>query len=133
MAPTLLYKKLGLKAAQKVIFFHAPSSFWEKSLLIFPPDLEFHEEAQTGEMDYVHYFATDLAPLRKDLPALKSAIHKKGMVWISWLKKSSGIKTDLNGNIVRELGLTGGLVDVKVCSIDDQWSALKFVYRLKDR
>jgi hypothetical protein len=55
------------------------------------------------------------------------------MVWISWPKKSSGVKTDLDENIVRKLGLKTGLVDVKVCAVDDVWSGLKFVFRLKDR
>ena len=56
-----------------------------------------------------------------------------GMLWISWPKKSSGVVTDLNENIVRDIGLANGLVDVKVCAVDDVWSALKFVFRLKDR
>jgi hypothetical protein len=64
---------------------------------------------------------------------VKSALKPDGMVWISWPKKSSGVKTDLDENIVRELGLKTGLVDVKVCAVDDVWSGLKFVFRLKDR
>ena len=56
-----------------------------------------------------------------------------GMLWVSWPKKASSIETDLSSNIVRSTGLAGGLVDVKVCAVDADWSALKFVYRLKDR
>jgi hypothetical protein len=55
------------------------------------------------------------------------------MLWISWPKKSSGVETDLNENIVRDIGLAAGLVDVKVCAVDEIWSGLKFVYRLRDR
>jgi hypothetical protein len=55
------------------------------------------------------------------------------MVWVSWPKKTSGVQTDVTENIVRDVGLAAGLVDVKVCAIDDVWSGLKFVYRLKDR
>jgi hypothetical protein len=55
------------------------------------------------------------------------------MVWVSWPKKSSGVSTDLDENIVREIGLQAGMVDVKVCAVDETWSGLKFVFRLKDR
>ncbi len=55
------------------------------------------------------------------------------MLWVSWPKKASGVKTDLTDNVVRELGLSEGLVDVKVCAVDEVWSGLKFVFRLKDR
>ncbi len=58
---------------------------------------------------------------------------KEELLWVSWPKSSSKIEADLNGDIVREIGLRNGLVDVKVCSIDKNWSGLKFVYRLKDR
>ncbi|PYS70429.1 MAG: hypothetical protein DMF73_12885 [Acidobacteria bacterium] len=60
-------------------------------------------------------------------------IKPNGMLWMSWPKKTSGVQTDLTENIVRDIGLAVGLVDVKVCAVDDVWSGLKFVYRLKDR
>jgi len=70
--------------------------------------------------------------LEKDFPQLKKSLSPKGMLWISWLKLSSQIESDLNENIVREVGLASGLVDVKVCAMDEDWSGLKFVYRVKD-
>ena len=71
--------------------------------------------------------------LKSAFPKLKSSLAQDGLLWISWPKGASKIKTDLNENVVREIGLGAGLVDVKVCAVDDVWSGLKFVYRLKDR
>ena len=63
----------------------------------------------------------------------KKSLSKEGIMWISWPKGTSKIKTNLNGNLIREIGLDGGLVDVKVCAVDENWSGLKFMYRKKDR
>ena len=81
----------------------------------------------------MHFFTDSRAALERRFPALKRGIGPTGMLWVSWPKRSSGVATDLDGNIVREIGLRGGLVDVKVCAVDDVWSGLKFVYRLGDR
>ena len=69
----------------------------------------------------------------RDFAKLAAKLVSNGMLWIAWPKKSSGVKTDLSEDRVRQIGLDAGLVDVKVCAIDDTWSGLKFVYRLKDR
>ncbi len=66
-------------------------------------------------------------------PAAQSRLGKGGILWVSWSKKAAKVATDLDGNAVRRLGLEAGLVDVKVCAVDETWSGLKFVYRLKDR
>ena len=89
--------------------------------------------ALRGEKDYIHLFATRVRDLERRLPTLKRHLSKTGLAWISWPKKASGVPTDLDGNVVRRLGLGTGLVDVKVCAVDADWSGLKFVYRLKDR
>jgi hypothetical protein len=81
----------------------------------------------TGKVDMIHVFATKAAALAVKLPAYRDAIQPDGMVWVSWPKKSSGVATDLTDDVVRETGLRRGLVDVKVCAIDDIWSGLKFV------
>jgi len=86
-----------------------------------------------GSTDFIHFFATRRRQLEQKFAALKKALAKDGMLWISWPKGSSGVATDLNENVVREIGLARGLVDVKVCAIDSVWSGLKFVYRLRDR
>ncbi len=84
-------------------------------------------------LDFIHFFTTQQQELAERFPALKRALAKSGMLWISWPKKSSKITTDLNEDIIREIGLSNHLVDVKVCAVNENWSALKFVYRLEDR
>ena len=84
-------------------------------------------------MDFVQLFATERASLEREFPGLKARLKPDGMIWVSWPKASSRRQTDLSDRVVREVGLKNGLVDVKVCAIDDSWSALKFVRRLKDR
>jgi len=71
--------------------------------------------------------------LESHFPKLKAALSPRGMLWVSWPKGSSGVLTDLTENVVREIGLRNGLVDIKVCAVDETWSGLKFVFRLKDR
>jgi hypothetical protein len=78
----------------------------------------------------IHYYTDSKSDLEKQFPALKKLLAADGTLWISWPK---GKTTDLNGNIVRDIGLKNGLVDVKVIAVDEIWSGLKFVYRLKDR
>lgn len=86
-----------------------------------------------GKADVVVCFVEKRAALEKDFPILAGKLEANGMLWIAWPKKASGKETDLNENLVRETGLGFGLVDVKVCAIDETWSGLKFVIRLKDR
>jgi hypothetical protein len=78
-------------------------------------------------LDMVHVFATGASALRRKLPACRDAIAPDGMAWVSWPKKSSGVATDLTDKVVRDMALSLGLVDIKVCAIDDIWSGLKFV------
>jgi hypothetical protein len=87
----------------------------------------------TGPIDVIVYFVTERAALAKRFSALAGALRGNGGFWIAWPKKASGVATDLNENIIRDIGLEVGLVDNKVCAIDDVWSGLRFVYRLKDR
>jgi len=84
-------------------------------------------------LDVLHLFVVDGGQLTEAFPRAKQRIKPGGMLWVSWPKQTSGLKSDLNENIVREIGLAHGLVDVKVAAIDLDWSALKFVYRTKDR
>ena len=78
-------------------------------------------------------FTKSAASLKKEFTQLAKNLAPAGMLWISWPKKTSGVPTDLNENLVREIGLAAGLVDVKVCAVTEVWSGLKFVRRLKDR
>jgi hypothetical protein len=78
-------------------------------------------------------FVTAKTDLEMRFPKAADRLAPAGMLWVAWPKKASGVPTDLNENIVRDIGLAAGLVDTKVCAIDDVWSGLKFVIRLKDR
>ena len=85
------------------------------------------------ELDFIQLFTGEKKVLQSELPQIKKYISKNGMIWICWPKKSSKIPTDLSENIVRDIALKNGLVDIKVCAIDMSFSGLKLVYRLKDR
>ena len=86
-----------------------------------------------GELDLVVFFTKSRAELTKGFSALAAALVPTGSLWIGWPKKASKVATDLDENIVRDIGLGAGLVDVKVCAIDDVWSGLKFMFRVKGR
>ncbi|MBR9998516.1 MAG: DUF3052 family protein [Cyclobacteriaceae bacterium] len=115
-----------------ISFVQAP-----ENLFRIPGDLpeDIHvEEIGSGRLkDYIHGFYTMEKDLARDIYFLKSQLKKDGMIWISWPKGGSSVITNLNREKVREEVLKEGLVDVKVCSVDQTWSALKFVYRLKNR
>ena len=86
-----------------------------------------------GECDVIVAFFQRRAALERRLPALRRALDVDGGLWIAWPKRASGVATDLGDGPVRELGLAAGLVDNKVCAIDETWSGLRFVYRVADR
>jgi hypothetical protein len=123
--------KLGLKLEQNVLVIDAPSSY-EALIGTLPPGL-IPKTSGDGPFDVIHYFATSREDLEQYFPDLKSRLSQGGMLWISWIKGSSQPYTDLNENIVMQIGLKNGLVDVKVIAIDEKWSGLKFVYRVRDR
>lgn len=126
---TPLVRKLGVKSGSRVAFVDEPADF--SSLLIgLPDDLIV---TKRGELDYAHLFVTSFSKLKRDFSPLMKRLAPAGMLWVSWPKKSSGVATDLSENLIRDHGLAEGLVDVKVCAIDETWSGLKFVRRLKDR
>jgi hypothetical protein len=89
--------------------------------------------ASRGTLDFAILFVKTLSVLRKRFAPLRDRLETNGMLWVAWPKKASGVGTDLTEGVVRQFGLDSGLVDVKVCAIDDTWSGLKFVRRLKDR
>jgi hypothetical protein len=133
---TPLPKKLGLKPGYRALIIHTPQDY--DTLLGELPDglnISYATELPDSDVkyDFLHYFTTVRAELERDFALLKSALASDGLLWISWPKGASKVATDLNENIVREIGLHNGLVDVKVAAIDATWSGLKFVFRLKDR
>ena len=90
-------------------------------------------ERWSRSLDFAMIFSKSGAELAKEFARIEKALAPAGMLWVSWPKKSSGVATDLDENVVRGIGLDAGLVDVKVCAVTDVWSGLKFVRRLKDR
>jgi hypothetical protein len=124
-ANTPLLKKLGLKDGFRIRLFHPPGFYKALMPAEAPPDA-------TG-LDFIHLFTNKAAELEALLPVCKRALAMNGMLWISWYKKAAGKPTELTETLVREAGLGIGLVDVKVCAVDEEWSGLKFVCRLKDR
>lgn len=126
-----LYKKLGYKAGMVAAWVQTPDEY-EPLLAPLPEGITI-DQALTQSYDLIHFFTKERAELEQQFPHLKAAVKPNGMIWISWPKKASKVPTDLTEDVIREIGLEIGLVDVKVCAVDQVWSALKFVYRLKDR
>jgi hypothetical protein len=128
---TPLAKKIGIKEGSRVALVNAPKDFqFEPNEL--PDDVEFIK-GSAKSLDIILFFVTTERALTKEFSKLASRLTASGMIWIAWPKKSSGVGTDLTFNRVQTIGLDAGLVDVKICAVDDTWSGLKFVYRLKDR
>ena len=128
---TTLVKKLGIKPGFKIRFVDPPQHYFDL-LEELPRDVEVLEEP-APETDFIHYFTKQSAELENALPALKAQIVSNGMIWVSWHKKASKVPTDVTEDVIRDLALATGLVDVKVCAVDAVWSGLKLVIRVKDR
>jgi len=127
---TPLPKKLGIKAGFRVRFANAPGEV----LAELAGALAECKVLQQGDgLDFAMLFTTARAELTKEFSRMAKRLSPAGMLWVSWPKKSSGVATDLNDNVVRKIGLDAGLVDVKVCAVTEIWSGLKFVRRVKDR
>ena len=126
-----LARKLGIKKGDVVAFSNAPDDY--DRLLGKLPDGVTVAGGLERQLDFVQLFGTERTSLERELPRLKGMLKPDGVIWVSWPKASSRRRTDLSDRVVREVGLKNGMVDVKVCAIDDSWSALKFVRRLKDR
>ena len=129
---TPLAKKLGLKENFKVLLYNQPAHYFEL-FSDLPPEIEVQEHFDSGEINFIHLFCTSFEELQDIALQYKEALKKDGLMWISWPKGKSKIKTDLKRDRIREYLLEIGLVDVKVAAIDENWSGLKFVYRVKDR
>jgi hypothetical protein len=124
-------QKLGIKPGFRIFVDSAPASY-DDVIGPLPADVTLALRLK-APLDMAHVFATQAAALRKRLPACREAIAPGGMVWVSWPKKSSGVATDVTENVVRDAALSLGLVDIKVCAIDDTWSGLKLVIRRDQR
>ena len=129
---TPLGKKLGLKSGQSFLLYNVPSHYFDL-FDDFPTDAIKLNEIVKKSADFIHVFCTTEEELSETIQLYKPALKQTGMLWVSWPKGGSSIKTDLKREPIREHLLSIGLVDIKVASIDKDWSGLKFVYRVKDR
>jgi hypothetical protein len=127
---TPLPKKLGIKPGHRVAFAGAPDGF-AVALGELPPGVEHAPAA--GPADVIVAFVRTAAEAESRLAELKPRLAFDGGLWIGWPKKSSPLSLGLSENAIREVGLAAGLVDNKVCAIDEDWSGLRFVYRREDR
>jgi hypothetical protein len=128
---TPLAKKLGIKSGFNIRLINAPEHY----LSLFtdlPTDICFVDEPGS-KLNLIHFFTKSYDELSEKLPVLKEQITQNGIIWISWPKKASKIATDITEDKIRDLALEMGLVDVKVCAVDEIWSGLKLVIRVKDR
>jgi len=128
---TPLTKKLGLKENTTVFIVNAPNEYFDW-LAPLPSSVQIKKRISSS-LDFAHVFATDSQAFQENFLKVKAHLKPSGMVWISWPKKTSKVPTDLDENVIRDFGLANGMVDVKVCAVNEVWSGLKFVFRLKDR
>ena len=128
---TTLVKKLGVKEGMTMYVFQTPADYFDQ-LSPLPKNVILKSKLNS-EVDFIHLFVLERNAFIKEFLRAKRHLRKTEMLWVSWPKKSSEVPTDLDENIIRDFGLLEGLVDVKVCAVDEIWSGLKFVYRTKDR
>jgi hypothetical protein len=128
---TPLAQKLGIKAGQKVITINAPVGY-SKLLAPLPEAVSFARKATAGS-GFVHLFISERKALEKELKQLRKLISDTGVLWVSWPKKSSGVAIDVTEDVIREVALPLGYVDVKVCAVDETWSGLKLMIRRTNR
>ena len=124
-------RKLGIKSGARVALIAAPTGF-AAVLEPLPQGVRLLVAAR-GRNDVILFFATRRNELSKRFVKLANALETDGGLWIAWPKRTARVATDLSENLVREIGLGCGLVDNKVCAVDDTWSGLRFVYRVDDR
>ena len=127
---TPLPKKLGIKAGFRVQLANAPAEV-RAELREALAECALVKQGET--LDFVMMFTKSRVEMTKEFWRMGKLLAPAGMLWVSWPKKSSGVATDVDENVVREIGLAAGLVDVKVCAVTEVWSGLKFVRRLQDR
>ena len=128
---TPLVRKLGIKDKFKIRLINSPENYFDL-LGELPSDLKFIQR-KSKEVDFIHLFAKDIKTFEKYFYKIKDEIKKDGMIWVSWYKKASKIPTDMSEDVIRNTAIANGLVDVKVCAVDERWSGLKIVWRKENR
>jgi hypothetical protein len=128
---TPLAKKIGIKEGFNIRLVNQPDYYFNL-FVDFPENVAIKTEKKSKK-NLIHFFTKDASELNDHILQLKNEIELNGMIWISWPKKASKIQTDITEDFVRHLALKNGLVDIKVCAIDEIWSGLKLVIPVKDR
>src|SRR3954471_4347007 len=128
---TPLAKKLGIKEGARVAFVEPPDGF-DETVAPLPAGVEVLEAPEPG-LDVVVFFTTDRVALERRIADLEAPIAPAGGLGVAWPKRSSGAETDMTEDVVRDVGLPRGLVDNKVCAIDETWSGLRLVVRRENR
>ena len=126
-----LVDKLGIKAHSRIALVAAPRGY-RRTLGALPAGVRVATTVR-GTFPFIQFFTTRRGDLARRFPSLVRALTTDGALWVSWPKRSSGVTTDLTEDAVRAVALPAGLVDIKVCAVDEVWSGLKLVRRLKDR
>ena len=128
---TPLAQKLGIKPGTKVIALGAPTGY-RKILAPLPDGVSFGDKANAGS-NFIHLFVSERKALEKELKRLRKILADAGTLWVSWPKKTSGVATDITEDVIRNVCLPLGFVDVKVCAVDEIWSGLKLMIRRENR
>jgi hypothetical protein len=128
---TPLIKKLGIKPEMKVLLLNAPDNYFT----LLDSDVSKQIIAVKQTPDFIHFFAKDITAFKEGMTKILTLVKKNTavIIWVSWYKKSAGIATDLNENIIRHFALQNNLVDIKVCAVSDIWSGLKLVVPVAKR
>ena len=127
-----LWKKLGYADGLRAFLIGAPANY--PKLLTLPAEIKVTWQARASAgMKFVHFFATEVSVLRKHLTGLRQTVAPDGVIWVSWPKKASGVATDITEDTIRAIALPTGLVDIKVCAVDETWSGLKLMIRKSER
>jgi len=125
-----LFQKLGIKEGMKIRLLNEPNNYFD--LLGDISSIDVLSDNSIN-VDFIHLFSKSIQHFENQIIILKEEVEKDGMIWVSWYKKASKIPTDLNEDIIRNTALSLGLVDVKVCAVDEKWSGLKIVWRKENR
>jgi hypothetical protein len=128
---TPLPQKLGIKPGLGVVTINAPANY-RRLLGKIPGGVTFSDRMKPGS-SFIHLFTNRRSELQKKVSILREKISDNGTVWVSWPKKSSGISTDVTEDVIREIALPLGFVDIKVCAVDEVWSGLKLMIRRENR
>lgn len=128
---TPLVRKLGIKPGFRLYVSREPDNYWK---WISPlPEGATAVSRAGGKLDFIHLFVKERSRFEKEVLQCKKYMKPNGMIWVSWPKKSSKVATDIDENVIRDFALANGLVDIKVCAVDETWSGLKLVIPVKDR